>query len=314
MKIYFLLYESITLSVVLFSVFLIVPSTGQRRGDYIITDTRQIPNLNRNEEAALGQLISSLGGQDVEITVIEQQKPQPQKNFYGQPQYGYPNQGRPFVANNRQPQLEIVEVYTNGSPYGNNNYQKPGPPPRGQNSNGNYPMNYGRYPGSNGRNPPPGRFPPTDRFESQDRFPHQENRPPQDRFPSPDRPYGDNHKEVKDTYRPHSHDNRHHHKHHHHHHHEPAEHNPSRRGPPPRPVYDKDDPRVDEDVDGDNTNKLDDDAQRIIYPETNPKEKYSQQHNINLSELNNDEDDEHNVAGYINNFPVIFLNKDEIRR
>lgn len=301
----------------LFTVSIVVLSVAQRgRGDYVITDARQIPSLNPNEKAALGQILSSLG-KDVEITVIEQPKPQPLQNFHHQQMlYGYPNQGRPFVSNYNRPQLDIIEIYSTDPRYGNN-LQRPGLPPRGQYSP-MYPherdhSQFERFPGSLERYPYE-RYPvSTERYPSIP--PSRKQRPPEhEDFPPPN-PDHHHHKEQH-----------HHQEHHHHHHHDshrkPIEHNNSRRPPPPRPVFDEDDPRFDENEYNGDMKDSSEQSQKIVYPGSKIRDRPPHQHNINLSEIrdkdvgdsNGKDKEKYNVAGYINDFPVIFVKKEEIRR
>lgn len=306
--------NTLYLSCFSFTASLLVSSAGQRDQDFIITDTQQIPNLNANERETLGRLISSLGEKDVEITIIEAQKPQPQRNLNPRQQYGFPVERKQLVTNN--PQIDVVEIYTNESP--NRKYQNSGPPSRHR-----------------PRPPGPEPYRPIQRRE---RYP-----PPRPPRPPPHSPPEKYHSpptfEEDDHPREYAREYHHRRKHRKQQKHRNRE--EIRRRPPPQPIFDEDDPRREyDDYDRhhhqkhfDRTTKY---PREIIFPDiTTPggnRDKSPNQHNINLSDstktllyesdsaedsdedYDNDESEDYNVAGYINDFPVILLKKNEIRK
>lgn len=286
-----------SLSLFLLTACTTVSSARQGGGqDFIITDTQQIRNLGSKERASLGRLISSLGGKDVDIAIIEEQEPVQQQR------YGYPNHGRPLAKNNNSPEIEVFEIYTNESPY-RNYYQDSGPPHRGP------PLEHEPYPPPprGGRFPrphfPPGRYPPPPPFDDDDhsREHHQQHRK--------------HHKQYRHRNRGHF-----------------------RPPPPPHPFFEEDDPRREYDNhdrhhNRDEFDKTTGHPHEIPYHDTDStnqhKDHAPHQDNINLSDptrspshdtfktdddYDSDGDEDYNIAGYINDFPVILLKKNEIRK
>lgn len=251
----------------------------------MISKPQQIANLDPNELATLTQLVSSLGEKNVEVTVIETTKTQPSHNFYQQPQYDHQNPG-----GRSNQQIDVIEVYplqSSNKDLDERLGRRHLPPARSPSHR------------PHSRGPPPWGPPPDDYDWDLPPPPpprgHRRNRPPPHRRRPPPPDYDDQSLDDPEPPRPK---------------------NPHRgRRPPPKPQFEDDDPRTETTL----PNKFD---RLIQYPQgiIFPDYRRNNQENINLSDgkknrdYDNEDDEEHNVAGYIDNFPVIFLKKNEIRR
>lgn len=279
--------------------------------------------MSPDEKQTLGELISSFGDQDVEITVIDQGKSQPRQTFNQQQQrYGFPNRDGPHRINNDGAQIDVIEVYEMRSPPGRGppinepHFHGPhgrgppghGPPGRGPPGRG-HPVHGSPSRGPPSRRPPsrgpPGRGPPG--RGPPGRGPPGRGPPPLVRYPPPP---SDHSFEYDDYDQDRSHEHHPHHNEHQKHHDDTSNHQTQRK-PPPTPIFDYDDPRRE------TTDSKKQENSDFLYPESTTSKSPMQQHNVDLSKSNDQRDEEaegHNVAGYINDFPVIFLNKNEIRK